>query len=308
MCTAIRKEHLFGRNLDLDYDIHQEVILIGRDHLLEFIKEPEVTKHPAILGMGMVVNGYPLLSDAMNENGLAGAGLNFPNNAVFFPYKEGKRNVSPFELLPYVLSHFSSVKEVKDFFRDSNLLNIPFSEQLPLAPLHYIFADKAESIVVESTASGLSIYDNPYDVLTNNPPFPFHISNAKRYLSLTSEYPQNKIPMIDLVPDSVGFGSIGLPGDYSSASRFIKAFYLNKFLKLSHGVDKNIVTFINALNQISFLPGLTQDKIGKDELTIYSSCMDLNDFTYSYKRLYDRSITTIKPEEKQINSDQIITL
>ena len=305
MCTAIRKEHLFGRNLDLDYELNQNPILIGRNHVLKFIEQPNLENHYAILGMGMVVNDYPLLSDALNEKGLAAAGLNFPSNAVFHSHKDDKVNISPFELLPYILAKFSSVKDVKEFFKAASLLNVPFSDKIPLAPLHYVFADKTESIVVESTSDGLFVYDNPYDVLTNNPPFLFHKSNVKRYLSLTSKYPLNKIPNVELEPDSVGYGSIGLPGDYSSASRFIKAFYLSKFMKLSHEREKDIVQFISVLTQISFLPGVTQGKTGKDEMTIYSSCMDLDDFSYSYRRMYDRSITTVRFENEKIDSNQL---
>ncbi len=294
MCTAIRIKHLFGRNLDLDYDFKQNIIFIGSHYDFHFTKLGSNNNHYKILGMGIVIDNYPLFSDAFNECGLAGAGLNFPNNAFFFKGDNNKNNISPYELIPFVLSNFKNIKEVKDFLKNANLIDIPFSKNLPNAPLHYIFADKDGCIVLEQTKEGLAIYDDEFDVLTNNPPFPFHRLNALRYLKLSNEYPSNQIPTLNLSPDSIGFGSIGLPGDYSSSSRFIKAMFLAKNIVLPENEEEKVTTFINALTSLSFIRGVAKSKNNQFERTIYSSCMNLNELTYSYKLEFSNKIITIK--------------
>ena len=113
MCTAIRLKNAdvyFGRNLDLDKAFGQKVVFVPRDYAFRFRDGTSSQRHPALLGMATVVDGYPLFADAMNENGLAIAGLNFPGNAHYFQRQDGKKNVSPFELIPHVLSAFSCEK------------------------------------------------------------------------------------------------------------------------------------------------------------------------------------------------------
>ena len=105
-----------------------------------------------------------------------------------------------------------------------NLCNIPFSKQFPLSPLHWLIADRNGSIVVESMQSGLHIHENPVGVLTNNPPFDWHMMNLNNYMHLSTAAPENRFSdQITLKPYSLGMGGIGLPGDLSSPSRFVRA-------------------------------------------------------------------------------------
>lgn len=105
-----------------------------------------------------------------------------------------------------------------------NLVGTPFSDAMPAASLHWIIADKSEAIVAESTATGLHIYDNPAGVLTNNPPFEMQMQNLSNYISLSPSQPENTFaPDVPLAAYSRGMGALGLPGDLSSQSRFVRA-------------------------------------------------------------------------------------
>ncbi len=293
MCTAIKKDYLFGRNLDLDYDIPFNVIYVPRNHPFSFLHLPSSNHHYAMMGMGMLVNNYPLYFDAFNEVGLAAAGLNFPNNAVFNAFQNHKNNLSPYELIPYVLSHFKNIQEVKEFLLSANLINVPFAKEIPLAPLHYLFADQSGSLVLEQDDSGLHVYDNPYNVLTNNPQFPQHLENAKRYLDLSNAFINKRLIDLKITPDSVGYGSLGLPGDYTSTSRFIKALYLNKYVILPSKVDAAINIFINMLTSLSFLPGVALSRNHLNERTIYSGAMDLKHLSYYYRDEHNSELIKI---------------
>ena len=184
MCTAITyqtKDHYFGRNLDLEHSFREAVTVTPRHFPFPFRKMGTVNTHFAMIGMASVVDGYPLYYDATNEFGLSIAGLNFPGNAVYNPAQENLDNISPFELTPWLLGQCKSVKEARMLLARLNLAAIPFSKELPLSPLHFLLADKQESIVLEPMADGLKIHENPFGILTNNPPFDFHIHNLSQY-------------------------------------------------------------------------------------------------------------------------------
>ena len=310
MCTAIRlksKDTYFGRNLDLSYSFGQEVLLTPRNHAFVFTDGTRQDSNYAILGIGTLVNGYPLYADAFNEKGLAIAGLNFPDNAVFFKKVEGKASVSPYEWIPYLLSKYASIAEARPMLEKLNLVNIPFSEKLPLAPLHWILSDKEESIVVESDKDGIHVYENPFDVLTNNPPFPFHRENMRRYLNLSAREEKSRFADgLSLTPFSVGFGSMFLPGDYSSPSRFVKACFLAKNVLLTPEDEASERRrFLQILESVSFVPGTVVNPDGSTERTLYSSCMNLDRKTYSYRSETNANTTTVFMEDHDLDAKAV---
>ena len=115
-----------------------------------------------------------------------------------------------------------------------NITNTSFSDRLPPSELHWLIADEHEAITVESLKEGLFVYDNPVGVLANNPTFPWHMVNLNNYMGLTSSGPSNSFaPGLELRPFSRGMGAVGLPGDLSSVSRFVRA----AFVKLNSVCD-----------------------------------------------------------------------
>ena len=152
------------------------------------------------------------------------ASLNFPDNASWKPYNHTKENITPFELIPRILGYCKNVDEACEVLRKINPLNEAFSPELPLSPLHWLLADAQRSVTVEFRADGLHLHENPMGVLTNNPPFEFQLFNLSNYLNLTKNVPKSTFaPGLSLRQYSRGMGAIGLLGDLSSASRFVKA-------------------------------------------------------------------------------------
>ena len=186
MCMAATykdKDHYFGRNLDLEISYGQKVVVTPRNKEFAYRHENTEKTHLALIGMAAVVDGCPLYFDATNENGLSMAGLNFPGNAYYGEMKEGSHNIAPFEFIPWVLCKCSTVEEARALISGTNLIDEDFSDALPASPLHWIVSDRESSIGVEYMESGLSIYDDPAGILTNNPPFPFHMHNLANYIS-----------------------------------------------------------------------------------------------------------------------------
>lgn len=285
MCTAISYtagSHYFGRNLDLDHSYQESVTVTPRQFPFRFREAKTIKDHPAMIGMATVVDGYPLYYDATNEPGLSMAGLSFAGNAVYYPTIAGKHNISPFELIPWVLCQCATVAEAKQLLANTNIAAIPFSDAFSLTDLHWIITDKEDCIVTESTKNGLCLYDNPFHVLTNNPPFEYHMENMHNYLKLDVRNPVNTFaPQLTLKPTSWGTGALGLPGDLSSASRFIRAYFT-----LAHSVkptdnSKAVAQFFHILGAVSMTDGCVVTGSGT-ERTIYSSCCNTDTMVYHY--------------------------
>lgn len=283
MCTAVTYQNrYFGRNLDFECSYGECVTITPRRFPFSFPNGTAWQQHHAIIGMAHVAEAYPLYYDAMNEKGLAMAGLLFAGNAVYQKPLWGKDNIPTWAFIPWVLGQCETVAEAELLLGGINLTDEPFSETLPPTPLHWMIADGEQSIIVEATKDGMQIYDNPVGVLTNNPPFPFHLQNLTQYLNLTAELAENRFSeTIDLRPFSRGMGAIGLPGDLSSASRFVRA----AFVKL-HSVseaEQGVSQFFHILGAVEQQRGCVRLEEEKYEITIYSSCCDLETGTYYYK-------------------------
>lgn len=305
MCTAVSYrsgDHYFGRNLDLEHSYIEQVCITPRNYAFHFQKMPTIDSHYALIGMAAIVKDYPLYYDATNEHGLSMAGLNFPGNAVYQPPMEGYDNITPFEFIPWILAQCKTVSQALDKLQRLNLAAIDFSDDLPLSPLHWIICDKCKSIVVEPMERGIKIYDNPLGVLTNNPPFDYHMHNLCNYLNLTAEEPGNRFSdKITLSPYSRGMGGIGLPGDLSSASRFIRAAF-TKLNAVSDGSEpQDISQFFHILGSVAQQRGCVKVKDGY-ERTIYTSCCNTDKCIYYYTTYENSQITAVNLFHEDLDS------
>ncbi len=311
MCTAITyktNDHYFGRNLDLEYSYNETVTITPRNYEFKFRKVDGVKSHYAMIGMAYVQDDYPLYYDAINEKGLGMAGLNFPGNAFYNEVKEDKDNIAPFEFIPYILSSCGTIEEVKEKLKNINLANINYSDTLPVSPLHWIIADKENSITVESVKDGLKIYDNPVGVLTNNPTFDIHMFNLNNYMNLSVEQAVNNFSKdLQLEPYSRGMGAMGLPGDLSSASRFVKAVFTKINSKSGESESESISQFFHILGSVYQQRGCVHMGEGKYEITIYSSCSNQDKGIYYYTTYENSQITGIDMHKEDLDSSKLIS-
>jgi choloylglycine hydrolase len=297
MCTAVSyrtTDHYFGRNLDLEYSYQEEITVTPRNYPFRFRHTEPFNRHHAMIGMATVIDGCPLYYEATNEKGLSIAGLNFPGNAVYLPIQSDKINIAPFELIPYLLGQCETVVQVETLLGKMNLANTPFSPQLSLTPLHWIISDKDRSIVVEPMADRLHIYENPVGVLTNNPPFDFHLYNLRNYLNVSAQPAVNRFSsQQELAPFSNGMGGIGLPGDYSSASRFVKATFVKMNSVAAETEDENVHQFFHILSSVEMPRGSVVIRPNEFEITLYSCCCNTDKGIYYYRTYGNSRITGI---------------
>ena len=310
MCTAATyktKDFYFGRTLDYEFSYNEEITITPRTYEFKFRNKDSINNHYAIIGMSYVAENYPLYYDAINEKGLGMAGLNFVGNAHYNEPEEGKDNIAQFEFIPWILSQCVTVKEAKMLIEKINILNISFNAQLPLAQLHWIIADAESSITVEAVKEGIKVYDNPVGVLTNNPTFDKQLFALNNYINLSNKSPRNIFATdLKLQQYSRGMGAIGLPGDLSSQSRFVRATFVKMNSVSTDEENESVSQFFHILNSVDQQRGCCQLDDGKYEITIYTSCCNVTKGIYYYTTYNNHQITAVNMHKEDLNVNQLI--
>ncbi|AXH51764.1 choloylglycine hydrolase [Clostridium perfringens] len=316
MCTGLALEtkdglHLFGRNMDIEYSFNQSIIFIPRNFkCVNKSNKKELTTKYAVLGMGTIFDDYPTFADGMNERGLGCAGLNFP---VYVSYSkediEGKTNIPVYNFLLWVLANFSSVEEVKEALKNANIVDIPISENIPNTTLHWMISDiTGKSIVVEQTKEKLNVFDNNIGVLTNSPTFDWHVANLNQYVGLRyNQVPEFKLGDQSLTALGQGTGLVGLPGDFTPASRFIRVAFLRDAMIKNDKDSIDLIEFFHILNNVAMVRGSTRTVEEKSDLTQYTSCMCLEKGIYYYNTYENNQINAIDMNKENLDGNEIKT-
>ncbi len=311
MCTATvyrTDDFYFGRNLDLGGWQGEKVVITPRNYPFRFRHEGECLNHDAIIGMGVIMNGVPLYFDAANESGLAIAGLNFPGNAHFNPPIDGKRNIASFELIPWILSQAKTVDQAECLLSDANITDEDFMDGVKPATLHWMISDRKRSITLEQTEKGLYVYDNPPEVLTNNPEFPLQLFNLNNYRNLSpGDKPNTFSDKLSMDIYCKGLGAFGLPGDLSSMSRFVRCAFtkLNSVSESSEG--SSVSQFFHILGSVDQQRGTVIFGDGEYEITVYASCINCTEGIYYYRTYDNPRINAVSMHNENLDSSELIS-
>lgn len=298
MCTSLSWRnggHYFGRNLDLECDFGQQVVVTPRRFPLRWRMGDGLAEHRAIIGMAAVRSDTPLYADAANEAGLCMAGLNFPGHAHYAePADDGRAHVAPWELPLWLLSQCDTVDEALALLDRTQIVRMPFDEHTPLTPLHWHLADAVRSVVLECMADGLHVHEDPFGVLTNSPPFDFHRQNLCQYMQLSSRWPENRFaPHLPLKPAGCGLGGFGLPGDASPASRFVRGAFLLANSICAADAPACVAHFFHLLDAVAMTKGSVQTEGGRWEYTRYSCCIDASRGVYYFRTYEDPRMAAV---------------
>ena len=300
MCTAINigDDGIFGRTFDFEKSYGEVVVFTPR----ELMKMGEARNRYSILGVGIVRDTTTLYFDGVNEWGLCGAALNFPEYAVYHHEEDKKADIPSGLFLSFVLGFCKNVGEIKGLLKNIYITNDSVLG-LPPSPLHWIFADKLGAITVESTDRGLLVMDNPYGVLTNSPDFDYHRARLADFTALHSGYPDNRLIKEGVSHYSRGMGAIGLPGDFSSSSRFVRAIFMKENCISGGGEPEKINKMAHVLSSVSIPLGCVRTREGESVSTLYTSVMDMESLTYYYSSYENPRLRAVKlhPESAELS-------
>ncbi len=310
MCTAVSyktKDFYFGRTLDYESTFPTHITMTPRRFPLKFRHGGTMSVHHALIGMAYVVGDYPLYYDGMNEKGLCMAGLNFVGNAVYrSPAPEGD-NVCQFEFIPWILGQCATVAEARGLLSRIRLTDTPFSKELPVSDLHWIIADRQESVTVESVSAGVMVYDNPVGVLTNNPPFPQQLFRLNDFMHLSPGAPENRFSdKLDLRPYSRGMGAMGLPGDLSSPSRFVRASFVKMNSVSGDSEAESVGQFFHIMGSVEQPSGCCLVGDREYERTIYTSCCNADRGLYYYTTYENPAITAVDMTQEDLDGVSLV--
>lgn len=311
MCTAATyktEDFYFGRTLDYESSYGEEIVVMPRNFRLDFLNMGVYENHYAVIGTAHIAQGYPLFYDAVNEKGLAMAGLNFVGNAYYGKNIDGRDNVAQYEFIPWILSRCSSTAEAKELISRINITDTPFNEHMPAGQLHWIIADREQTITVESVRDGIKVYDNPAGVLTNNPPFNEQMFRLNDYMHLSPKQPQNSFSSkLDLKTYSRGMGAIGLPGDLSSQSRFVRAAFVRANSVSGSSETESVSQFFHILGSVDQQRGCCDVGEGRYEITIYTSCCNADKGIYYYNTYNNHQISAVDMHKEDLDGSRLVS-
>ncbi len=300
MCTAMfwkGSGSYFGRNLDIEKSFGEEVVFVPKNFSFDF--PVSLKSRFAMVGIGIVKNGYPLFYDGMNEKGLAIAGLRFKDAGYSLEISE--KSIAPYQIIPFLLSGCENCREAREALETVSIAKMDFSGEYPCAPLHWMISDKNESLTVECTEIGTRIYENTPGILTNMPSFDIQLFNLNNFINLTPMHPENRFSdCLKVHIYSRGMGAIGLPGDMSSMSRFVRGAFvkLNSNKNFSDEAEEKS-QFFHMLYSVYQPKGCTMLENGDEEYTLYTSCYNLNkcELTYTTYNNWGFNVYDMKSED-----------
>lgn len=240
-------------------------------------------------------------TDGLNEKGLAVSLLYLSGYAKYQPYDPLKAHlsISQSQLATWILTSFATTDEVREMLPNIRVVPVPEAEigGIP-APFHFLVSDQSgKTIVIEYTEGKLHIYDNKVGVMTNSPEFPWHLKNLGNYVthSIKPVKPM-KVGDMEIRPLGVGSGLLGLPGDFTPPSRFIRAAaFRNTVPELATGA-RAIEEAFRILNNFDIPIGtLGEDSHDPSVLgdTQWTGVMDTQSLRYYYRTMYNHRIRVV---------------
>jgi choloylglycine hydrolase len=269
------------------------------------------TKHGML---GMNAAGLPQLIDGINDRGLVAGNLFFPGYADYqrFDPQQAERSIAQYEVTTWILSNFATVAEVKEGIRQIRVCR-SVSDLCGDLPLHYTIHDpQGNSLVIEYVGGELRVHDNPIGVMTNSPPLDWHLTNLRNYVNLS---PDNPAPITIAGIKATGFGQgggmLGLPGDYSPPSRFVRTVALVASSLPTRGYDEGLTLAMTIVDTVDIAKGVVRDmseKTPKYDITNWSVTADLSRRKYYYRRYYNKDWRCVDVDKALNNARQIMTI
>jgi len=307
-CTGIT---LTGQNGDVCYgrtmewgafDMESRILVYPRNHQFQ-AKAPAMMKWTGklgIVGLDLLEKGY--LADAINENGLTGGLFYHPDFADYAPFDPAKadRTLGPLDVLQYTLSTCSTVKDVREALTKVEVAPI-FEDVIHMAPqVHFLFTDPSgDQVVVEWENQKIKFYDAPLGVITNAPRYDWHMTNLRNYIKMSSEpAPDQTLKKVKLAQLGNGSGMLGLPGDFTPPSRFVRASEFSATARNTPDGAETIYEMFRILDNFNLPIGAGEGSLpprlkGMRSSTLWTTSYDLNARKLYYHTQNNRTVQMV---------------
>ncbi|AEB77446.1 linear amide C-N hydrolase [Clostridium botulinum] len=300
-------KHLLGRTYDEFGDLRKnKIVVIPRNYKINL----EINNYNNIcygiysfVGMAVLGLNTPIFTDGINEKGLMGALLYYPGFAHYNSKSiKNAININPGFFITYILSKCATINEVLIEINNINFINeLVFGEEIPV---HYIFSDRSgESIIIEPDKRGISVYRNSMGVLTNSPSYFWQIQNLRNYLGITNvpRQPQTVVNY-QISQFGEGTGGLGLPGDYTPVSRFVRLAFLKQFAVQGENEVEGITKMLRNFASVEIPEGIIKDLNKPNYVqTLCTSCMCSESLIYYFKLSCNSRINAINLEHEKNN-------
>lgn len=302
MCTSFRIKPqdgsvIVGRTMEFGADLGSRILVFPRNYSFHAAAPNNKSGLSWTGKYGFVaLNGFgqEVATDGINEKGLYFGALYLPGFSKYQEVAEGKEAESisqMFDVGKYILSSASTIDEAKALLEKAIVWGTTLPPMTSIMGLHYAIHDQSgKCIVVEYIDGNMNVHDNPLGVLTNSPPFDWHLLNLRNYVNLTAtNVPELKLTGDTVLPIGQGSGMLGLPGDFTPPSRFVRAVALTQAAFPPEGSEKGAELAFHILGSFDIPTGLVRaEENGKTayELTQWMSVSDLKNLKY-YVRYYN---------------------
>ena len=325
-CTGIRLIAADGtvvhaRTLEFGTDLQSNILMIPRGfaRIGTTPDGKEGLKWKAkYASVGANGAGLPVLFDGLNEKGLAAGLFYFPTSAGYMPYTaaDAPKTIAQWELGSWILENFANVDEVKANLGNVVVPAVVFKGWGFAPEAHYIVHDATgKSIVIEYVGGKLHVHDDPLGVITNSPTFDWHMTNLRNYINFSmTNVPPVKLGSVTLQPLGQGTGMLGLPGDFTPPSRFVRAVAFSQSVLQPKTGDDAVLEAFHVLNQFDIPKGAARDR-EKDEhgniqadYTLWTAASNLKTKQYNF-RTYDNSqIRMVDLSKMNLDGKEITTI
>lgn len=301
MCTAMTLQIpqgniYFGRTMDFSYPLAPQMYVAPKGWTwTNILRTHKIHNQYTFMGIGQDISPV-VFADGVNEAGFGAMALYFPGFAQYDSIEADSSDslsLAAVELVSFLLGQCSCVEEAAAMVRNLRIVGIRDSLTGTVAPLHWMAADaKGNCLVIEKTAEGLQLMDNPAGVLSNSPDFRWHMTNLRNYMNL-SPYQQKETAWGEtvLTPFGQGSGTLGLPGDFTPPSRFVRALYGKSHLLPPSSKEEAVSAFFHLMEGVSLPKGSVMTDRETADYTQYTACISLSEKTYFF-RTYNNSATT----------------
>ena len=247
--------------------------------------------------VGLSVEMEQFVVEGINEAGLSAGLFYFPGYGKYADYDSSRNSstVSDFQLVSLILGSCQNVEEVREMVGQVTVVAIdPRS-----STVHWRFADaEGRQIVLEIIDGKPVFYENQLGVLTNSPGFEWQMTNLNNYVNLRSgAAPAQSFGDVTLSPFGAGSATLGIPGDVTPPSRFVRAAFYKATAPQYDTSEETVMETFQILNNFDIPIGV-EHKAGEapsvlPSATQWTTSSDLSAMRFYYRTAWNSTIRCI---------------